>query len=39
MICMFSHMYISVIKINEKRVYGYNVTERKEDYMKWFGGK
>lgn len=24
---MFSHMYISVIRINEKRVYEYDVTE------------
>lgn len=29
-------MYISVIRINEKRVYEYNVTGRKEDYMEWF---
>lgn len=39
MIYMFLYMYISVIRINEKRVYECNVTERKEDYMKWFGGE
>lgn len=32
---MFSHMYISVIRINEKWIYEYDVTE----LMEWFGEK